>query len=113
MSWLKIKLWIKTQTPVLFFLVLADLIEEGLNRLPKRVRGRLCWLLKHKYRVIWFKSNNPDAQAGVADTEHGCVFCGASKANEHFMDPREIDYQKTKHRSAPPRHRVLSLAVSQ
>ena len=113
MSWLRIKLWIRTRTPALFFLVLTDLIGEGLDRLPKCVRGRLCWLLKHKYRGIWFKSDNPDAYAGIADTEAGCVFCGDSKPNEHFMDPREIDYEKTKHRSTPPKHKVLRVAVSE
>jgi len=113
MSWLRTKLWIKTRTPVLFFLVLVDLIGEGLDRLPKCVRRKLCWLLKHKYRGISFKSDNPDTYVSVADTEYGCVFCGKSKPNEFPMEAGNIDFMKTKHRTAPPKHNVLNIPASE
>lgn len=112
MNWLRIKIWIKTKTPILIFLVLFDLIEEGLDRLPRPIRKRLCWLLKHKYKAICFKSDNPDVYVSVADTEEGCVFCGKSSPNTFPMVAEDIDFERTKHRTVPPKHKVLAVSKS-
>ena len=46
-------------------------VEEVLDKLPKSIRKRLCWLFGHRYLGIAFKSksDNPDAYVSVADTE--------------------------------------------
>lgn len=99
--YMRMPLWLRTCISIL-----GDLFEWGVDRLP--FRGRLCWLLKHKYPVLWFKSDNPDAQSGIADTEAGCVFCKYTKNNTHSMYENEIDYVATKHRTTPPKHRVFA-----
>lgn len=106
MRWLKelkyrFVVWIVAVVEVL----LVDPCMWVLNRLP--VRKYLCWLLGHRYRGICFKSNNPDVYVEVADTEHGCVFCGRSKPNEHWMNAKDIDFERTKHRTTPPKHCVF------
>ena len=73
------------------------------------MRKYFCWLLGHKYRVIWFK--NPyshifEGQAGVADTETGCIFCGQTKPNSFMMNTNDIDWKATKHRTEPPEHNI-------
>ena len=80
---------------------------DGLNKLPRGLRGKLCWLLGHQFRVIWFKSDNQNAQAGIADTEAGCIYCGKSKPNEYPLVETKIDYLATKHRKSAPKHNVL------
>lgn len=73
-----------------------------------KLRKNLCWLLGHRYPVIWLKKDPdiPDAQAGVPDTEDGCVFCGHSSPNKFPVNPSEIDYEETKHKIAPPEYNV-------
>jgi len=73
------------------------------------MRKYFCWLLGHKYQVIWFK--NPyahifEGQAGVADTEAGCVYCGQTKPNSFMMNINDIDWKATKHRTEPPKHKT-------
>ena len=89
-------------------------VEEVLDKLPKSIRKRLCWLFGHRYLGIAFKSksDNPDAYVSVADTEHGCVFCGHSKPNDFPMLASDIDFEKTKHRKEPPKHNIIPEPVS-
>lgn len=73
------------------------------------LRRHFCWLLGHRYPVIWFK--NPyshifDGRAGIADTEAGCHYCGHSEPNSFPIDVDNIDWQATKHRTKPPKHNV-------
>lgn len=103
---IKLRYWILAVVTVF----LVDPCVWVLNHLP--IRKKLCWLMRHKYRVIWFKSDRPDAQAGIADTEAGCVFCGHSEPNNHPMSAENIDFKATKHRITPPEHNVLSFYVS-
>ncbi len=97
----------------IFFLVIFGLIEDGLDHLPIYIRKRLCRVLGHKYRIIWFKSDSPDAQAGFADTEAGCVFCKTSSPNEYPMNANDIDFEATKHRTTPPLHNVYNIPTNQ
>lgn len=79
------------------------------------IRKHLCWLLGHRYPVIWFKpprpKTAPEGQAGVADTEAGCIYCGFTKPNSFFMDVNNIDWRSTKHRTTPPKHRVYGKQI--
>lgn len=60
----------------LFGLVCISLIKDGAewvgNHLP--FRGKLCWLLGHRYPVKWERVSD-DAEVGRADIATGCVFC--------------------------------------
>ena len=73
-----------------------------------KLRKHLCRVLGHRYRAIWFKPPylhlGMGGQAGVADTEAGCVYCGTSSPNTHFMNVADIDWTMTKHRKNPPRN---------
>ena len=76
------------------------------------MRKHFCWLLGHRYRAIWFK--NPyahifEGQAGVADTETGCVYCGYTEPNKFPIDIDDIDWEATKHRTAPPISNVIGV----
>ena len=74
------------------------------------IRRYFCWLLGHRYKVIWFKnpySHIVESQAGVADTEAGCVYCGITKPNEFPIQVSEIDWEATKHRTEPPKYNCI------
>jgi len=63
----------------------------------------------HRYMPIWFKPPIPnfsDAQAGIADTEHGCVYCGHSEPNSFPLDASDIDWEATTHRTTLPEHKA-------
>lgn len=75
----------------------------------KNPRKYFCWLFGHRYQAIWFKApreDYPEDQAGIADTEAGCVFCGETSPNTFLMDINEIDWKATTHRTVPPEHRT-------
>ena len=75
-------------------------------------RKYLCRMLDHRYRVIWFKPSDLhveiQGQAGVADTEAGCIYCGLSKPNTYLMNVADIDWTMTKHRKKPPINNTVS-----
>ena len=71
-----------------------------------KIRKYFCWLLGHKYQGIWFKKNKWGDQAGIADTETGCVYCGHTKPNWFPIDANKIDWEATKHRSELPKSNV-------
>ena len=70
-----------------------------------KARKHLCRLLGHEYRAIWFKGNQ-FGQCGVADTEAGCVYCGHTEPNHFLMNINDIDWEATKHRTEPPKHKT-------
>jgi hypothetical protein len=88
--------------------MIKDITEDTLDKLPKPMRKKLCWLLGHKYKVIWFKSKTCyHEQSGIADTENGCIFCGHAENNKYPIAINEIDYKATRHRSEPPKYNVF------
>ena len=81
------------------------------NSLRFKLRKHLCWLLGHRYRAIWFNPKlSPKGevigQAGVADTEFGCVYCNHKEPNTHMMAVEDIDWNSTPHRTYPPVNNV-------
>jgi len=80
------------------------------NSLRFKIRKRLCWLLGHRYRAIWFnpvvRGGKVIGQAGVADTEYGCVYCSHKEPNTHMMAVEDIDWSATPHRTYPPVNNV-------
>jgi len=75
-----------------------------------KIRKHFCQLLGHRYRAIWFKNPYPgliEGQAGVPDTEFGCVYCGHTEPNAFYIQAKNIDWKATKHRTQPPLHRVI------
>ena len=71
-----------------------------------QIRKHLCWWLGHKYRAIWFKKNRFGDQAGIADTESGCIYCGHTDPNFLMLNINDIDWEATQHRINPPKHNV-------
>ncbi len=77
---------------------------------PKYFRKHFCWLVGHRYPVIWFKSEytfqEAGDQTGIADTEAGCTYCDHTEPNWYPMKPENIDWERTTHRTEPPRFNV-------
>lgn len=69
-------------------------------------RKYFCWLLGHRYKVIWFKEERY-GQAGIADTEAGCIYCGYTEPNSYPLWSDIVDWEATKHRNELPKHNVI------
>lgn len=93
---------------VMFPTPTKKIMSRGVKTLPREgnpLRRHLCWLLRHRYRAIWFKTPSylkPGEGVGVADTEAGCVYCGHQEPNWFPMDTAKINWEKTEHRFTPP-----------
>ncbi len=79
-----------------------------MKKFLKVTRGKFCWLLGHRYPVIWLKGER-GTRIGIPDVEAGCIYCGYTQPNKYPISAEKIDWLLTTHRTPGnlPRHNVF------